>query len=61
MIQVHNPHFLTAQTSLFTVDVLGGVDLMQIERMICTLRITFKIILLFAQHLIYTTIRKQKS
>jgi hypothetical protein len=42
MIQVHNPHFLTAQTALFTVDVLGGVDLQQLERMICTLRITYK-------------------
>ena len=41
-LQVHNPHFLTSQTELFTIDVLGGVDLMQIERMICTLRITFK-------------------
>ncbi|MEN9488050.1 MAG: hypothetical protein RL494_315 [Bacteroidota bacterium] len=42
MIQVHNPHFLTAQTALFTLDVLGGVDLQQLERMICTLRITYK-------------------
>jgi hypothetical protein len=42
MIKVHNPHFITAQTSVFTIDVLGGVDLMQIERMICTLRITHK-------------------
>jgi hypothetical protein len=42
MIKVHNPHFITAQTSIFTIDVLGGVDLMQIERMICTLRITHK-------------------
>lgn len=42
MIQVHNPNFITAQNQLFTVDVLGGVDLMQLERMICTLRITYK-------------------
>ena len=42
MIQVHNPHFITAQTDLFTIDVLGGVDLMQIERMISTLRVTYK-------------------
>lgn len=41
-LQVHNPNFITSQNQLFTVDVLGGVDLMQIERMICTLRITFK-------------------
>lgn len=42
MIQVHNPHFITAQTEQFTIDVLGGVDLMQIERMICTLRISYQ-------------------
>ena len=42
MIKVHNPHFITAQTAQFTIDVLGGVDLMQIERMICTLRINYK-------------------
>lgn len=41
-LQVHNPNFITSKTELFTVDVLGGVDLMQIERMICTLRITYK-------------------
>lgn len=42
MIQVHNPHFITAQTELFTIDVLGGVDLMQLERMVSTLRISYK-------------------
>ena len=42
MIQVHNPHFITYQNELFTVDVLGGVDLQQLERMICTLRISYK-------------------
>jgi hypothetical protein len=42
MIKVHNPHFITTQTSIFTIDVLGGVDLQQMERMICTLRITYK-------------------
>lgn len=41
-LQIHNPNFITSETELFTVDVLGGVDLMQIERMICTLRITYK-------------------
>lgn len=41
-LQIHNPHFITYQNELFTVDVLGGVDLMQIERMICTLRINYK-------------------
>ena len=42
MIKVHNPHFITAQTDQFTIDVLGGVDLMQLERMICTLRVTYQ-------------------
>lgn len=42
MIKVHNPHFITAQNQLFTVDVLGGVDLMQLERMICTLRVSYQ-------------------
>lgn len=42
MIKVHNPHFITAQTSIFTIDVLGGVDLQQMERMICTLRVTYQ-------------------
>jgi len=41
-ILVHNPHFITYQNELFTVDILGGVDLLQIERMICTLRINYK-------------------
>lgn len=41
-LQIHNPHFITYSADLFSVDVLGGVDLMQLERMICTLRITFK-------------------
>lgn len=37
-----NPHFITYTDDTLTVDVLGGVDLQQIERMICTLRITYK-------------------
>lgn len=41
-LQIINPHFITYKNELLTVDVLGGVDLMQIERMVCTLRITFK-------------------
>jgi hypothetical protein len=41
-LTVHNPHFITYADTLFTIDVLGGVDLLQIERMICTLRITHK-------------------
>ena len=41
-LHVHNPHFITYQHELVTIDILGGVDLMQIERMICTLRISYK-------------------
>ena len=41
-LQIHNPNFITFADSLFTIDVLGGVDLQQIEKMICTLRITHK-------------------
>ena len=41
-LQVHNPQFITYQTDLFTIDVLGGVDLMQIERMVSTLRVSYK-------------------
>lgn len=40
-IQVHNVHLLTYKDDLFTIDILGGVDLQQVERMICTLRISF--------------------
>jgi hypothetical protein len=41
-LQIHNPHFITYADDLFMFDVLGGVDLQQIERTICTLRITHK-------------------
>jgi len=41
-LQIINPHFIIYADKIFTIDVLGGVDLMQIERMICTLRITHK-------------------
>ena len=39
---VHNPHFITYTDEFFTADVLGGVDVQQIENMICTLRISHK-------------------
>jgi hypothetical protein len=39
-LEVHNQNFITFADTLFTVDVLGGVDTMQIENMICTLRIS---------------------
>jgi hypothetical protein len=41
-LTIHNPHFITYADKIFTIDVLGGVDLFQIERMFCTLRITHK-------------------
>ena len=40
-LTVHNPHFITYKNEPLTIDVLGGVDLQQIERMICTLRVSF--------------------
>jgi len=39
-LQIHNPHFITYADEIFTIDVLGGIDLQQIEKMIYTLRIT---------------------
>ena len=41
-LQIINPHFIIYADTIFTIDVLGGVDLLQMERMICTLRITHK-------------------
>ncbi|MEO6302264.1 MAG: hypothetical protein ABIP51_03720 [Bacteroidia bacterium] len=39
---ITNPHFITFKHDVFTVDVLGGVDITQVERMICTLRIAYQ-------------------
>lgn len=41
-LQVHNVHLITYKDDFLTADILGGVDLSQVERMICTLRITYK-------------------
>jgi len=41
-LKIHNPHFITYADEQFTIDVLGGVEVLQIERMICTLRVTYK-------------------
>ncbi|PHR45056.1 MAG: hypothetical protein COA32_13730 [Fluviicola sp.] len=41
-LQIHNSRFITYTDNHFTVDILGGIDLMQVERMICTLRINYK-------------------
>lgn len=39
-LHIANAHFITYTGDLLTVDVLGGVDLSQVERLVCTLRIT---------------------
>lgn len=41
-LHIHSPQFITYQSELFTIDILGGVDLTALERMVCTLRITHK-------------------
>ena len=41
-LKIHNPHLITYADDLFTIDVMGGVDVMQIERMIATLRIVYR-------------------
>jgi hypothetical protein len=41
-LSVTNSHFITYTDELLTIDILGGVDLSQIERMVCTLRIAYK-------------------
>jgi DNA-binding HxlR family transcriptional regulator len=39
-LNIVNAHLITYKGSVFIIDVLGGVDLTQVERMVCTLRIT---------------------
>ena len=39
-LHIHNAKFITYKTDFLTIDMLGGVDLSQVERMVCTLRIT---------------------
>jgi len=41
-LQLHNSRFITYTDEYLTIDILGGVDLMQIERMICTLRVSYQ-------------------
>ena len=41
-LHIQNKNFITYDDKFLTVDVLGGVDLNQIERLVCTLRITYK-------------------
>ena len=39
-LTIHNTNFITYKDDFLIIDVLGGVDLGQVERMVCTLRIT---------------------
>jgi len=39
-LNIINAHFITYKGDILIVDVLGGVDLSQVERMVCTLRIS---------------------
>ena len=39
-LNIHNSNFITFKDAYLTADILGGVDLQQVERMVCTLRIT---------------------
>jgi len=41
-LQIHNSRFITYSDDNFTVDILGGVDVGQIERMISTLRVSYQ-------------------
>jgi len=41
-LHIHNPRFITYSDEILTADILGGVDTQQIERMVCTLRISFE-------------------
>jgi len=41
-LQIQSPHLIIYTDEHFTIDVMGGVDLLQIEKMICTLRIGHK-------------------
>ena len=41
-LTIQNRNFITYDDKFLTVDVLGGVDLNNIERMVCTLRISYK-------------------
>ena len=41
-LHIQSPHLITYADDLFSVDVLGGVDLAQMEKMLCTLRVCHK-------------------
>ena len=39
-LTIHNSNFITYKDDFLTLDILGGVDFQQVERMVCTLRIS---------------------
>lgn len=39
-LNIHNSNFITFKAQNLAIDILGGIDLQNIERMLCTLRIT---------------------
>lgn len=41
-LTIHNEKFIIYKDDFLIIDVLGGIDLQQIERLVCTLRITYK-------------------
>lgn len=41
-LQINNARFITFEDDFLTIDILGGVDLSQVERMVCTLRISYQ-------------------
>lgn len=41
-LNILNKNFITYKDELLTIDVLGGVDLKEIERIVCTLRISYQ-------------------
>lgn len=38
---ITNPHFITYKHDNITIDILGGIDVTQVERLICTLRVSY--------------------
>ncbi len=38
----HNSNFITFEDKLLSIDILGGIDLLQVERMVCTLRVSYE-------------------
>lgn len=39
-LTIHRTHFISYKDDQFSIDVLGGIDLQSIQRMICTVRLS---------------------